>query len=118
VGATDARAALRQAAQRLLAKVDHWGSARWAQPADQNQNQTRADEVSALVQQLADLAADAEGHPRRLVPRPEHDGGLPDQVRVMVSDLLAAMAPDEVLLTAAAKISAIMRLDTRHAGRS
>jgi hypothetical protein len=44
--------------------------------------------VYALVQHLADLGARAEGRPRRPVPRLEHDLGLPDQVQVMVADLL------------------------------
>jgi hypothetical protein len=42
----------------------------------------------ALVQRLADLGADAEGRPRRTVPRPGHDLVLPDQLAVMVADLL------------------------------
>jgi hypothetical protein len=42
------------------------------------------------VQRLADLAADAEGEPRREVPRLEHDTALPHQLAVLANDLLAA----------------------------
>ena len=45
---------------------------------------------TALVQQLADLAADAEGEPPRAVPRLDNDLALPDQLRVVAADLLAA----------------------------
>jgi len=51
---------------------------------------SRGDIVYALAQRLADLAADAEGHPRRPVPRLHHDTSLPHQVTVLASDLLAA----------------------------
>ena len=67
--------------ERLLVQVRHWEQPRWSA-------QGRADRVYRLVQRLADLAADAEGRPRREVPR-EHDMILPDQIRVMADDLLA-----------------------------
>jgi hypothetical protein len=51
--------------------------------------------VYALVQHLADLGARAEGRHRRTVLRLEHDLGLPDQVQVMVADLLAAGGADQ-----------------------
>ncbi|GAA2142334.1 hypothetical protein [Glycomyces algeriensis] len=41
-----------------------------------------------LVQTLADLAADAEGQPRRTVPRLSNDTHLPDQLQVVGLDLL------------------------------
>ena len=51
---------------------------------------SRGDVVYALAQRLADLAADAEGQPRRPVPRLQHDTSIPHQVTVLASDLLAA----------------------------
>jgi hypothetical protein len=45
--------------------------------------------VYALVQRLADLAADAEGQPRRTVPRLADDTALPHQVAVITRDLLS-----------------------------
>jgi hypothetical protein len=78
---------------RLLGQVRHWEQPRWS-AAD------RADRMYALVQLLADLAADAEGRPHRQVPR-AHDVLLPDQLRVMADDLLAA-GPSPAVLVAAA----------------
>ena len=69
---------------------------------------TKGDSVYALVQRLADLAADAEGHPHRLVPRPG-DLTLPDQLRVMSDDLIAATPSDEALRFATDDVNA-----TRH----
>jgi hypothetical protein len=77
---------------RLLTQVRHWEQPRWRGPADR---------TYALVQLLADLSADAEGQPRRPVPR-EHDMILPDQIRVMADDLIAA-APSAAVLTEAAE---------------
>jgi len=51
---------------------------------------SRGEIVYALAQRLADLAADAEGQPRRPVPRLQHDTSIPHQVTVLASDLLAA----------------------------
>ena len=79
------------AIERLLNQVRHWEQPRW--------RGGKADQTYALIQHLADLAADAESRPRRPVPR-EHDTILPDQLRVMADDLIAA-APDEVLVGAA-----------------
>jgi hypothetical protein len=44
--------------------------------------------MHALVQALADLAADAEGQPHRPVPRLSGDMQLPDQLQVVGLDLL------------------------------
>lgn len=55
---------------------------------------SRAVVMAELIQRLADLAADLEGRPRRVVPGPEHDTGLCDQLAVMAADLQAA-DPDE-----------------------
>jgi hypothetical protein len=96
-----AAARLRAAAGRFVARVEHWGQPRWALAADHG---TRADVVHGLVQRLADLAARVEGRAPQTVPRLDNDLALPDQVRVMVTDL--AGAPDEVLRAAAAEIEA------------
>ena len=61
---------------------------------------SRGGVVFALVQQLADLGADAEGEPRRPVPRLEHDTSLPHQVAVLAADVLAHGTADD-LTTAA-----------------
>jgi hypothetical protein len=85
------------AIERLHNRVRHWEQPRWSAPVASG---TRGDLTYALVQHLADLAADAESRPRRAVPR-EPDMILPDQLRVMSDDLLAA-APSPSLLTEAA----------------
>lgn len=61
------------------------------------------------MQRLADAAADAENRPRRPVPRLPSDLALADQLRVMAHDLLAAPAPEWVLLAAADAIDALSR---------
>lgn len=86
---------------RLLNQVRFWEQPRWR--ADD-----RGDRAYALVQLLADLGADAEGQPRRPVPR-EHDMILPDQLRVMADDLLAADPSATVLTEATAAVN-----DLRH----
>ncbi|MEV4344422.1 hypothetical protein AB0J83_08095 [Actinoplanes sp. NPDC049596] len=78
--------------ERLLNQVRHWEAPRWRADG-------RGDKVYALVQRLADLAADAEGRPRRVVPR-ESDLVLPDQLRVMADDLPAAAAASAEALAA------------------
>lgn len=70
---------LERAADQLVNRVAHWSTSRWAL-------EHRADRVFALVQDLADLAADAESRDRLPVPRLA-DLVLPDQLRVMVLDL-------------------------------
>ena len=56
--------------------------------------------MHGLVQQLADLGADAEGREHRPVPRLANDLGLPDQLRVVVADLVrsASTAPSSELM--------------------
>ncbi|BCJ33031.1 hypothetical protein Athai_05340 [Actinocatenispora thailandica] len=49
--------------------------------------------LHALVQQLADLGADAEARPHQPVPRLDNDLALPDQLRVVAADLTAAPPP-------------------------
>ena len=84
---------------RLLNQVRHWGPGRW--------RRSRADLVYGLVQRLADLGAEAEQRPRRVVPR-VGDLALPDQLRVMADDMLVA-ASDEVLRQATEKVKAVRR---------
>ena len=86
------------AIDRLLNQVRHWQQPRW--------RGARADQAYALVQRLADLAADAESRPRRPVPR-EHDLILPDQIRVMADDLIAADPPAAVLAGAAEAVEIV-----------
>jgi hypothetical protein len=64
--------------------------------------------VYALVQRLADLGADAEHRARREVPR-IGDMSLPDQLRVMADDLLAANPTDDVLNQAADDTDGVRR---------
>jgi hypothetical protein len=84
---------LERAADQLLSRVAHWSASRWAVDS-------RADRVFALVQDLADLAADAESRDRLPVPRLA-DLVLPDQLRVMVLDLRDAPAESRAAARAA-----------------
>ena len=94
---------------RLLNQVGHWEQSRWwthtpaaagsSAPA-RSVPPTKGDLLYVLVQRLADLGADAEHRPRRPVPR-LNDLALPDQLRVMADDLLAAAPPDPTLKLAA-----------------
>jgi hypothetical protein len=88
--------------ERLHNQVRHWEQGRWwsRTPAG---GATRGDVMFALIQRLADLGADAEQRPRRPVPR-EHDMVLPDQLRVLADDLLAAAAPEPLLSEATAAV--------------
>lgn len=70
---------LERAIGRVVEGTRHWSPARWS---------SKAGTVHALVQTLADLAADAEGQPRRAVPRLPNDTQLPDQLQVIGLDLL------------------------------
>ncbi|GAA2490381.1 hypothetical protein [Winogradskya humida] len=93
------------AVQRLLAQVGHWETGRWSRVAAAAPG-TRADLVHTLVQRLADLGADAEHRPHHPVPR-EHDMILPDQLRVMSDDLLAATPSPESLTEATTAITSV-----------
>jgi hypothetical protein len=108
--------AFADAVDRLVSQVAHWETARWwrrvtptgagaspgAVPA------TRGDLVYALVQRLADLGAEAEKRANRPVPRLS-DLALPDQIRVLADDLLAADPPEDLLKTAADDVDAVRR---------
>jgi hypothetical protein len=85
---------LAASAGALLSRLRRWTAASWAVPADAAGPGagSRADVVAVVVQQLADLAADAERRPRLVVPRP--DGVSPaDQLAVMIDDVLRTDDP-------------------------
>ncbi|HEX6969943.1 MAG TPA: hypothetical protein VF174_14185 [Micromonosporaceae bacterium] len=109
---------LTRTVELLVRQVGHWHEPRWAAPPSEPGTATdpsligatRGDVVHRLVQAIADLAADAEGEPRRVVPRLDSDLALPDQLRVVAADLVAADPPDDVLVEAAALVSAARRM--------
>jgi hypothetical protein len=94
---------LDRAVERLVNRVSHWTPPRWAASSASGSG-SRADVMHALVQQVADLAAAAEGQPRRPVPRLDNDLALPDQLRVVAADL--ARAGDPAAAETAAKLIA------------
>ena len=105
------------AVDRLINQVAHWQTGRWAaglrnDPAVSTGRPgpvvSRGDRVYALVQRLADRAADAEGRPHLPVPRLS-DLVLPDQTRVMANDLLDCAAPDRVIEEATDDVDAVRR---------
>ncbi|TDC65701.1 hypothetical protein E1258_04910 [Micromonospora sp. KC207] len=96
---------LGRAVELLVRQVGHWQQPRWAASAGGG-NVSRADLVHRLAQEIANLAADAEGQPRRAVPRLDNDLVLPDQLRVVAADLLAAAPPAGALARAAAAVTA------------
>ncbi|GAA4597724.1 hypothetical protein BJY16_002453 [Actinoplanes octamycinicus] len=89
--------------ERLLAQVRHWEETRWAAGAGAG---TRGDLVFALVQRLADLSAEAEGRASRPVPR-AHDLVLPDQLRVIADDIIAADPTVDLLTRATAAVDEV-----------
>ena len=94
--------ALEAATRRCCGRMSGWTPAGWA--ARCPSGGTRADLAFGLVQRVADLAADAEGQPRRRVPRPDSDLVIGDQLRVVVADLVAASPQLAVLAEAAAAV--------------
>jgi hypothetical protein len=88
-----------RAVDRMLNHVSHWTPPRWAASSASGAG-TRADVMHALLQRLADLAADAEGQPHRPVPRLDNLLGLPDQLRVITADLRLANPGEATLATA------------------
>lgn len=95
------------AVRRLVDRVSHWAPSRWSAPGATGRS--RADLVHALVQEVADLAADAEGQPRRPVPRLGNDPALADQLQVVAADLIAAEPGAGVLAAAAEWVAATAR---------
>ena len=105
---------LRRTADDLVRRLRRWTPAGWATPADAPGavgtagaraadagwsagagRGTRADVVAAAVQRIADLGLAAEGERRRLVPR-LGDAVLPDQLAVVVDDVLRTADPAAV----------------------
>ncbi len=86
--AHDPTVLLRRESRSLVQRLRLWTPARYAAAAPPYG--TRGDLVHHLVQALADSAADAEGGPRRPVPRLDSDLGLADQLAVMSEDLARA----------------------------
>jgi hypothetical protein len=95
---------------RLINRVQHWTPTRWAKPLADGAG-SRADAVHALVQRFADVAAVAEARPVRPVPRLDNDLALPDQVRVLADDALAASppVPDVEIAALASDVRALAR---------
>lgn len=87
--AGDAADRLAVESEVVVGRMSRWNGAGWHVPVG---GTTRAELVFGLVQRLADLAADAERRDRRSVPWLE-PGILPDQLAVMVHDLLATRSP-------------------------
>ncbi|MDG4763842.1 hypothetical protein O7632_06930 [Solwaraspora sp. WMMD406] len=86
---------------RLVRQVAHWDETRWAVGGGQRSA------FHTLVQRLADLGAVAEGQPSRPVPRLRATA-LPDQLRVVATDLILA-DPDPAALAAATAAVADLR---------
>ncbi len=101
----EAAEVLHRAVGLLVRQVGHWEARRWAATTDRG-NVARSDLVHRLVQRVANLAADAAGEPRRSVPRLDNDLALPDQLRVVAADLVAAGPSAAVLTEAAAEVQA------------
>jgi hypothetical protein len=80
---------------RLANHVAHWTPPRWA-ASSASRPGSRADAMFALVQQIANLAATAEGQPLRRVPRLDNDLALADQLRVVAGDLAATRDADAI----------------------
>jgi hypothetical protein len=99
---------LRRSVERLTDRTSHWTPPRWAASSASGPG-SRADRFHALVQALADQAAEAEGEQCRVVPRLSPDTALPDQLRVIVADLIEAAPPEAVLAAAARRVASAKR---------
>lgn len=84
----DPRALLRRESRSLVQRLRLWTPTRFAAQAPSHGS--RGDLVHHLAQRLADQASDAEGQPRRPLPRLEGDLVLPDQLAVTADDLARA----------------------------
>jgi hypothetical protein len=89
-------------ARALLPRLRRWDAARWSVRVA---GRVRADVAAEAVQRLADADADAEGEPRRPVPRLA-DTSLADQLTVVVEDGLRTGDP-AALRTVAAELGAL-----------
>src|SRR4029450_3118169 len=96
-----------RALTRLADRIAHWTQPRWKLPSATGV--PRAEFVHGLVQEVADLAADAEGQPRRPVPRLDNDLALADQLRVVAADLIAARPGGTVLADATERVVTVSR---------
>ncbi|WP_431728747.1 hypothetical protein [Verrucosispora sp. TAA-831] len=105
MGDSQGRDEVGRGVELLVRQVGHWQQPRWAATASRH-DVSRAELMHRLVQAIADLAADVEGRPRRTVPRLDNDLVLPDQLRVVAADLLAAGPTDEALARAATEVAA------------
>ena len=101
---------LRREVDRLIDQVRHWTPAKWAAAAAGAPDRSRGDLVHDLVQRLADRCAQAEGEPRRPVPRLDNDLALVDQLRVIAADLAAARPAEDVIASALAEVVAVRRM--------
>ena len=81
----------------LLPRLRRWTADSWALPAVGRAG-PRAAAAAAAAQRIADLAADAEGRPRREVPRLA-DTSLGDQLTVLVDDVLRTADPTALIAT-------------------
>lgn len=97
-------------ADQLATQVDRlhrstlgWSATRWSAPPERSLStrdfRSKADVAYGLAQQLADLAADRCGQPRRRVPRLAADVALTDQIRVLAHDVV--LLADENIAAAA-----------------
>ena len=93
----------------LVGQVAHWTPSRWAASAPSGPV-SRAAIMHDLVQRLADLEAATTGRPPLAVPRLDNDLVLPDQVRVVARDLVAAGPEPDTLAEATQAV-----LDARRA---
>lgn len=100
-------AELARAADDLVRRLRRWTAASWALAAGPEAGGTRGDAAYAAVQRIADLGADAEGEPRRPVPRLA-DTVLADQLAVMVGDAVRTGDPTALAGTAA-ELTALRR---------
>ena len=93
---------LARESRSLVQRLRLWTPARWAAAAEPFDS--RADLVHHLAQCLADLAADAEGGPRRSLPHQDSVLGLPDQLAVTADDLVRAGVDPETARGATAHL--------------
>lgn len=103
------------AAFRLVDPTTSWSVTKWARPCrggwpaalspvetgEQHEAPTRAEVAYALAVRLAAWGAEAELREPVQLPRLDHDVSLPDQLAVLVDDLLRTAPSDQLLDEAA-----------------